>query len=134
MSVWTHVNGCIRIDGLELGGMVRPSENEVSAALGNTVDFDDPEVKWDACTVPRGSEGSLKYRLMKVGDGLVLWTIPVWGDLRDYDDTSAIKEWFEKVTTTKGFLIRDAVLQVTTEGREPVVLTFKHASEDGTDL
>jgi hypothetical protein len=122
MSIWTHVNGCIRIDGIpQIDGR---HEHWYRDVLGNTVSYDDPDDAWEKCNVPKGSEGSLHYHLVQAGGGLVLWTVPVWGDLRDFDKSQVheIKEWFERVVARSDLTIRDAVLTIHTEGQNSITL------------
>lgn len=127
MSTWTHITGCIRIDGIP---MLRPAggtKEGVEKILGNTCDFDSPDSAWDKCDVPCGSEGSLQYKIIRAGDGLVLWTVAIWGDLRDYDNIEEIKGWFNKVTSKK-ISIRDAVLSIDLNG-EKTILNFEQPTD-----
>lgn len=129
MSQWTHVNGSIRIDGLEI--IPGADEKSIKALMGRMVFYADSQKKWDACTVPCGSEGSLHYVPIKAGSGIVLWTVVIWGDLRDYDNVEEIKEWFTGIVDSlqpghgRGLFIRSAVLEIAVEYREVVVLVFK---------
>lgn len=129
MSQWTHVNGSIRIDGLPI--IPGADEKSMKALMGRMVKHNDPIEKWDACTVPRGSEGSLHYVLIRAGDGIVLWTVVIWGDLRDYGNVKEIKEWFTGIIDSlqpghgRGLFIRSAILEIEVEYREVVVLVFK---------
>ena len=121
MSTWTHITGCIRIDGIPQIQPEIATKEGVTEILGSTCNFDSPEKDWDKCDAPCGSEGSLQYEVIKAGDGLVLWTVAVWGDLRDYDNISEIKEWFNKVTNGSGLAIRDAVLSIDLGGEKTVL-------------
>ena len=105
---------------------------DMKALLGNTVTYEDEESAWDACNVPQGSEGSLQYEISEVGEGLVWLTVSIWGDLRDYENVSEIEEWFNKVTTTSppGVMVRSAILEAHTEGRERKVLQYKDAEDE----
>lgn len=94
MSQWTHVVGALRIDGLPFG------ENEVSMEeyMGVPAVWND-NTDWDKCTLPCGSEGSLRYQWIpskgepySVNKGILI----IWGDLRDYEDVDAIYEWIKK--------------------------------------
>ena len=125
MSQWTHVNGCIRIDGIPCIEDV--SKKSIRKILGNTCDFNSSDSEWEACNVPRGSEGSIQYELISAGGGLVLWTIPVWGDLRDFgtDDIHIIKEWFDKIINKSDLSIRSAILEIRIEYGETIVLQYK---------
>lgn len=127
MSIWTHVNGCLRLDGIPT--LMDCSEKAVRKILGNTCKFDDKEEVWDNCTVPKGSEGSIQYSL--AGNGLVVWTIPIWGDLRDFrhEDVHEIVKWFGRITKTKDMMIRSFILEVQTEGHKPKILKYKQPRE-----
>lgn len=128
MSVWTHITGNIRIDGLP-GLSPLHTVEAVKAIFGNTCSFDDDEAVRDACTVPCGSEGSLQYEVIEYSDGLPWVTVAVWGDLRDYDYIAEIKQWFERILCGEGLIIRQAVLSVSVEnGRE---IIYYAAHDDG---
>ncbi len=129
MSQWTHVNGSIRIDGLPM--IPGADEESIRVLMGRMVFFNDPKKKWDRCSVPCGSEGSLRYVPIKAGDGIVLWTVVIWGDLRDYDNVKEIKEWFTGIVDSlhpghgRGIFVRSAILEIEVEYRGTVVLVYK---------
>ena len=134
MSVWTHVAAVFRIDCVnrEYRGVIvngRPEikwDKVVGRQIydGDWLTDDDYERRrmeedWDAYRkhpkrfMPTGSEGSLQ-RLVWVNPdaySAVRYTVTVFGDLRDYDDADAIKEWFESVCDR--CTIRQAVCCVT---------------------
>jgi len=114
MSIWTHVIGCIRVDGIpDLGARIHTIEK----ILGPICTFDN----WnDASILPRGSEGGLQYRIIEYHTGLPWIVIPVWGDLRDFDDVEKLREWWADILLKLRW-IRDAVLRVQVEGREPMI-------------
>ena len=126
MSQWTHVSGSIRIDGFPQMGIVP----NLRALLGtpSTDAFQwDGNGKWvEAKDIPSGSEGSIQWKDIRAGDGLVYVTVAVWGDLRDFGsaDTPEIDAWFEKIVTAAGekALIRAAHLLVEVEGGSRYVL------------
>jgi hypothetical protein len=117
MSVWTHVAAVFRIDGVKegyLGGKfngrhVIDWDKITGRAIydGDWCSDDDYEQQcmrrdWDAYRehpdrfMPTGSEGSLQ-RLLWVNPKkycAARYTVTVFGDLRDYEDHEAIKEWF----------------------------------------
>src|SRR3990167_5577525 len=127
MSIWTHVVGCIRVDGIpDLGARIHTIEK----ILGPICTFDN----WnDASILPRGSEGGLQYRIIEYHTGLPWIVIPVWGDLRDFDDTETIKAWWDEILLKLQW-IRDAVLRVQVEGREPLIWAWKFSdSEEAKD-
>ncbi len=106
MSKWTHVNAVIRFDGIK--------GQDPDPDLGNTVSFDDEnEEMWDACNVPCGSEGSLEYKLIEVGDGITRFTAVIWGDLRDYDESDKIVKYLEHIT--QGHMIRSGIAEINME-------------------
>ncbi len=118
MSVWTHITGNIRIDGIP--GLSPVSTVEaLKAVLGNICAWEDDPSVWKACNVPKGSEGSLQYEVIEYGGGMRWVTVAVWGDLRDYDDINEVKKWFERIVCKEKLIIRQAVLNVAVErGRE----------------
>ena len=129
MSIWTHVNGCIRIDGVPQLDL-KSDVQDVVDIMGNTCDWEDSEEIWEKCTVPKGSEGSIQYKILKVGDGMVLWAIPIWGDLRDYDNVKEIEDWFMGIIANPDVWIRSAVLEIEVEGGEYKVITYKNEVEN----
>ena len=120
MSIWTHVVGCIRVDGIkELGA----SKINILKIIGPMSLWD----KWDDSSIlPSGSEGSLQYELIEYSEGLPWLSIPIWGDLRDFDDPGEIETWWNELLPKLGF-VRDAVLLITVEGKSPIVLTNEKA-------
>jgi hypothetical protein len=66
----------------------------------------------------------LQYEVIEYDSGLRWLCIPIWGDLRDYEDTAEIETWWNKLLPKLG-MVRDAVLHIQVEGREATVLTFK---------
>lgn len=128
MSVWTHVNGSIRIDGIPC---FQPDIDEkIVKSLGKTCDYESNRAAWDACSVPCGSEGSIQYAINDAGDGLVYKTVAIWGDLRDYEDIGAIEKWFRGICES-GLMIRQAVIQVECRDRK-VVFAHNHNDDEAT--
>ena len=126
MSQWTHVNGCIRIDGIP-----NIEDNvdikSIREILGITCRYNSPDKRWKECNVPCGSEGSIQYKIIPAGDGLVLWTVAIWGDLRDFGskDVKKIRNWFKKITEESGLSIRSAILEIRIEYGKTIVLRYK---------
>lgn len=126
MSIWTHVSGCIRVDGMpQLGaGVLRDPTHDYKAVLGTPSTnawLDDPtqpigQEYENGKNIPAGSEGTIQYAVIDAGNGLVWKTIAVWGDLRDYGaaDTREIDEWFQRIVSSP-LMLRSAELLVETE-------------------
>ena len=111
MSQWTHVCGCIRVDALR----IMEEENgiaNIKEVLGKVVNFGDDSYE---TKIPCGSEGSLAYEVIENPDkhSIAAYTIPIWGDLRDYDDVDEIEKWF--YDSCKNLWVRDAVLNINVE-------------------
>lgn len=126
MSIWTHVTGAIRIDGvLALGD--KYTIEILKKFLGNMCKFSSTQEEWKNCTVPRGSEGSIQYHIHEYDKGLPWVVVTVWGDLRDYGDLEGdfdkIVEWFTKICGGT-YIIRQAILEVEVEGKTPCVLRW----------
>lgn len=118
MSQWTHVSGCIRVDGLPM----MTNERQVRSLLGtpSSNPFLETGTYEEGSNIPGGSEGTMQYAITKAGDGMVLFTVAVWGDLRDFgeDDTKEIEAWFARVAAVSpqsGMMIRSAHLLVEVE-------------------
>lgn len=120
MSTWTHVVGCIRIDGTPSLG---DSIEEVKKIIGPICLYDN----WkEESTLPRGSEGSLQYGIIEYEKGLPWIAIPIWGDLRNFWDENFIKEWWKNLLTKfdeNSYWIRDAVLKIQVEEKPCILLT-----------
>jgi len=56
---------------------------------------------------------------------MVLYTIPIWGDLRDYSNTTEIKTWFNNIIHNSGLDIRSAVLEIEVEGIYNEVIQYR---------
>jgi len=125
MSQWSHINGSIRVDGL--GGLI---PKPLFGDLFKTVDYDDPEEKWDECNVPCGSEGSVQINIWQNPNPscMAQYTINVFGDLRNYSDVQEVANWFEKIVKKSGLLIRSAVLTCAVEFN--ALHTFVYVNND----
>lgn len=118
MSIWTHVVGCIRIDGLP--GLAMDVKS-IEKIIGPMSLYDDLN---NNSTLPTGSEGSLQYRIIEYDTGLPWVAVPIWGDLRDFDNAQEIKEWWENVLS-KFQIVRDAILLIQVENRTKLILEYK---------
>lgn len=119
MSQWTHVNGCIRIDGIP------GYEPDVSSIMGRQAGWDD---LLPSEGIPAGSEGSIRYQVLRVGTGCVLFTVPIWGDLRNFGASIApeIDAWFTRIMTDLPVgSVRDAILRVDIEYGAQYVLVWQ---------
>ena len=125
MSIWTHVIGCIRLDGMpslpEIGG----SKEDIIRILGPISTYENQQ---DISRLPRGSEGSLEYQIIEYNSGLPWLVIPIWGDLRDYDNITEIQDWW-KQTLASFKIVRDAVLRVEVE-KGPTIILSSGAEHD----
>lgn len=116
MSIWTHVVGAIRFDGLS--GMTPEPQ------LGRTVGFDDERALWDECNVPCGSEGSLEYTMTTNPDDsqMARYAACIFGDLRDYDDDEEIISYFNRITS--GMMVRGGAFCIDCESRDTRTFAF----------
>lgn len=129
MSTWTDVIGIVRFldaiggsDALGVNSTHKLSFSEqkkfIRKMLGKPCLYD--RIWTEHCLIPKGSEGSLDYRLVvdnlydcnthKSGTSLL-----IAGSLRDYDNVEAVKEWFLNVCKAlePPFIIDNAVLSIT---------------------
>ena len=120
MSIWTHVAGCIRYDGL----LNNPSIESLEELIGSTCSFADSHEKLDMCGVPCGSEGSIEYHIIENPEQnhLAKYVMVFWGDLRDYENLAEIETWFRKISTHKKFPTRNAVISAVVEGGNKLLL------------
>lgn len=134
MSTWTHVAGIVRLDYIRLSEDDGAITSIVHSVLGGMVDYNSPMREVMACTIPKGSEGSLRYDFLTNSDELISSaTLVVRGDLRDYDTPNEIFSWFEnklKELTKRHIFLRQAVITVEVEGREPEMKQFYMGNQD----
>ena len=116
MSNWTHVAGIIRVDRIRVDDDVE--ELDFDKILGKEcLNYSSREV-WDDARkhpdkyLPMGSEGSLQKTVWENPDrGRVdSYTISIFGDLRDHDNTSEIIDWF--IEKCNLLWVRSAVITV----------------------
>lgn len=124
MSIWTHIVGAIRVNGL-------PGLHAPNPSLGKTCTFDSESWEWDACDVPKGSEGSLQIEFYPVVEShMNRGQFLIWGDLRDFDtdDLPGLIHWMNGIPETlkkQKLSVRDAVIQIEVEGTATIsVFTF----------
>ncbi len=124
MSVWTHVNGQIRLDKWDkepkppfLGKMAIFTVNTHGEYARKML---------SECEVPCGSEGSLRWEFHQdPPSSSVCWGyISIDGDLRDYDNINEILEWLK--SSTAELHIRQGILQIVIEGRGPQILSYDY--------
>jgi hypothetical protein len=129
MSIWTHVVGCIRVDGIPGISPICDS-GVLQGILGEIRDYD-----WDGdesipTKLPGGSEGTLQYRTIEYGEGLTWMVVAIWGDLRDYSNVDEIERWWNEVIRDLEHNIRDAVLTVKVEGQGSKTFTYKQDEDN----
>lgn len=130
MSIWTHVAAIIRIDTIKGFGMGPQSKEELEKVLGPVAKFNGSDEDWNSCTLPRGSEGSLQYAIWENEDEscVAAFTVSVFGDLRDYDETESIEKWFNGFCG-KFPLIRQGICVAEVECGETKVFRYKEENE-----
>jgi len=126
MGIWTHVVGCIRLDqmGIILGGSHPLTVKSVEEILGPICTFHN---WYDSTRLPCGSEGSLQYRVIKYREPGLPWVaIPIWGDLRSYDNIYEIKNWWKDILKSfEPAFVRDACLKIEVDGRKRPVILYR---------
>lgn len=109
MSTWTHVVGIIRVDNLLMGD---DEVEEIRRIIGPTNLWEEDNA---GCKLPEGSEGSLHYEIIEYSTGLHWIAIPIWGDLRDFEDLNSIRVWWndllKEIQDNRAGIIRDGILQ-----------------------
>lgn len=133
MSIWTHVIGGIRLDGF---AFEQTDINKLKKVFIQST-FDNWNEK---CNMPCGSEGSIRYKVIKNDNKscLNVCQIALWGDLRDYGSDRIKKEfkiWLESVKKKlkkEGFLIRQLLL--TAECEDGLIATYRLNEYDGEIL
>ena len=133
MSTWTHVIGGIRLDCF---AFQKTDESKLKKIFIQSTFYN-----WNKkCNMPCGSEGSIRYKIIRNEDEscLNVCQIALWGDLRDYDSDRIKKEfkiWLESVKNKlnkEGFLIRQLIL--TAECEDGLITTYRLNEYDGEIL
>ena len=129
MSIWTHVAAIIRIDSVKELGIDPKSKEELEKILGPVAKFNGSDEDWNSCTLPCGSEGSLQYTIWENEDKhcLAAFTVSVFGDLRDYEETEPIEKWFNEFC--KKFMVRQVVCIVEVGFGETKIFQYKKKRE-----
>lgn len=138
MSVWTHVAGVIRADAFRFEDDPKPDWNELIGhpyLWGSMREDGDYLMSHPEQWMPSGSEGSLQYSVWENPNmsHITAYVISVFGDLRDYDDTDAIVEWFKKVCSR--LWVRNAVIEADCGDGSPQVWSYTRdgGEEDDAD-
>lgn len=126
MSVWTHVAGIIRIDDIRLGDTLP----DFDKLIGKECQWESPMEIWDDINenpqdyLPMGSEGSLEKSIWINPDKSCMssYTVSIFGDLRDYEDSENIIEWFKNKINEINEIkwVRQAIIISETEGKKPL--------------
>lgn len=127
MSIWTHITGCVRVDDIKM--MFQPN---------NKTDFSNVFVRdtWyhpnSKGNLPTGSEGSIDVEFIDRNDdesSAYMRTITFFGDLRDFgkENCKEVVDWWYHIPESlgKSCMIRQAVLQISSEDGQMIVLTEK---------
>ena len=118
MSIWTHVAGCIRVDGFVYDAADDDELKEkINSSVGKIINFADADYNTN---IPCGSEGSLKYKWLRNDhrSATNIGQILIWGDLRDYSNVDAIETWLSEIVDNlakHNFYIRDGIASVDVE-------------------
>lgn len=132
MSIWTHVIGAIRFDGLPMISREKFNVNTVKLIMEGKIQYGEHGIR-QVCDVPlpTGSEGTIQFNIIEYSDGLPWVTVAIYGDLRDYEDAKAIETWFDN--RCKAWpLVRDGVLRVQVEGQLPIYIGHVKSPERNT--
>lgn len=117
MSNWSHVSAIVRVDNIEhLNGKIN-----FSNIFGKECLWDSDSITWDDFNnnpdkyLPMGSEGSLHLSVWENPDKHCcdVYTISIFGDLRDHDNPQEIINWFRSKLIN--LWIRQAVITVDNE-------------------
>ena len=120
MSNWTHVCGLIRIDSdfIDYDMTIKNTDKMIKQEITKNLKKN----------LPKGSEGPLKYRIIKTNTdpNSVVWGfVSVFGDLRDFENPYKIKTWIENFNKNLNFNIcnvRDLCIKVYDAQKELVII------------
>lgn len=133
MSNWTHVAGIIRVDSLRFDPL---ESNYWEKTIGKECLYDSPETVWEDAYrhpdryLPMGSEGSLRMVVWENPDksNTDAYTVSIFGDLRDHDDTEWIISWFKK--KCEMLSVRNAVIEVCNDWFGTMIWSWCKKEED----
>ncbi len=128
MSNWTHVAGIIRVDSMEKLNFDKIIGKECLYASSSEV-WEDARANPDKY-LPMGSEGSLRKSIWKNPNEncVALYTVSIFGDLRDHDSISDIIEWFKEKCEL--LWVRNAVITVENEWYGMKTYTYEESEEE----
>lgn len=123
MSTWTHVNASIRFDLFRVDDCDYNNVEAIKEFIGPMKSFIDMNMadrlydyKTDGhdCTLPMGSEGSLRYTVYNDDNKYI--NVNFFGDLRDYDSEQAIVDYFNELINRDGatIFIRSGIVSIGT--------------------
>lgn len=121
MSVWTHVAGTIRVDYIKWDE--DDPELNFDEIIGKECLFASDSETWDDARnnpdkyLPMGSEGSLQKTVWinPNTNCVARYTVSIFGDLRDHNSPQEIIDWFKKICSKPGYLVRNAVILASNE-------------------
>ncbi len=134
MSIWTHINGNIRLDEF-----INHDNEKVKSILGKMAAYkkeksglpiEDFSILKEDIKLPYGSEGSILYSVITNSDesSLPAHSISLWGDLRDFDINSvedSLIPWFKNILSEfirEKLIVRNAILQAEVEAGVTFIL------------
>ena len=128
-----HVAATFRVDGI---ASMMP-EPDWDAAIGRECLFESPSEVWNDLHdnpgdyMPCGSEGTLQKAVWVNPErsDLARYSVMAFGDLRDYDDMEALREWFKRSCGNVGML-REAAMFADCEDGQKAMLSC-HMGYDG---
>ncbi|WP_291726145.1 hypothetical protein [Bernardetia sp.] len=124
MSKWTHVNASIRFDSILHKHPPLPTEKE----LGLICTINNGS-EWENSFIPCGSEGSLRYNVIKnpnISDSAAMLVV-FYGDLRDYDDEREIMHYFKDLV--EGQSIRSAIIEIDIEEEGRYIYSYNQTDK-----
>jgi hypothetical protein len=121
MSLWSHVNGSIRIDNISIDETREEFLNKIQKLVGKQYSYEDLlalEDREPETILPMGSEGTLKYSIWLNPNrhSVAQATVNIWGDLRDFgseEDIDKIVKWFSNIINHVD--CRSAILEIDVE-------------------
>jgi len=114
--------------------------HEIYECFGTTLTYEDlacMDIDDEAKTiVPMGTEGSLQYEVCHDGNynDLYWGHISIYGDLREYCDSDAIKLWIteslNRLMSMSSWMVRQGVMMIHVEGYDAEIFQIGDRNED----
>jgi len=134
MSKWIHVCGAITIGAVRYKGGDNIKKILMSN-LGKPIRRNYSVKSYRESTIPKGSEGSLKYNIWENPDidAIRSFTISVFGGLKDFEINriNEIENWLKKSLLSEYYFVYEGVILVKDKANEIILMIETKRDDNG---